>query len=338
MRIGLVGAGRIGAFHAETLARLARVNQVVVADVVSDAAARLARKRGYEYAPDVDALLDSGVDGFVIASSTASHAAMMRKGLEAGVPTFCEKPVASTLEENLELARLTVESGGSAHVGFQRRFDAGYRRAREVVRGGQLGFVHTIRANTHDQTPPPAEYVPTSGGIFRDCSVHDFDIIRFVTGREVATVFCTGANKGERFFTDGGDVDTGAALLTLDDDTMVLVSATRYNGGGHDVRMEVMGSGGAIAVGLDHSLALDSAEDGVDFPRGPRKWSFMERFLPAYRAELAAFCDLVAGGAAPLCPVGDAVEAFRVAEACEISRAKGRPVALSEVAGLSPGA
>jgi myo-inositol 2-dehydrogenase / D-chiro-inositol 1-dehydrogenase len=335
MRIGLVGAGRIGAFHAATLAGLHQVDQVVVADVVADAAARLADKRGYEYAGDVDALLSSGVDGFVIASSTASHAAMLRKGLEAGVPTFCEKPVAFTLEENLELARLADESHGSAHVGFQRRFDPGYQRAREVVRSGKLGFVHTIRANTHDQSPPPAEYIPTSGGIFRDCSVHDFDIIRYVTGREVATVFCTGANKGAKFFTEGGDVDTGAALLTLDDDTMVLVSATRYNGGGHDVRMEVMGSDGAIAVGLDHSLALDSAEEGVDFPHGPRKWSFMERFLPAYRAELGAFCEVVSGGAAHLCSVRDAVEAFRVAEACELSRAEGRPVALSEIPGLS---
>ena len=338
MRIGVVGAGRIGAFHADTLAGLDPVKQVVVADVVTDAAARLADERGYEYAPDVDALLACGVDGFVITSSTASHATMLRKGLEAGVPTFCEKPVAFTLEENLELARLADESPTSAYVGFQRRFDAGYQRAREVVRGGHLGFVHTIRANTHDQSPPPAEYIPTSGGIFRVCSVHDFDIIRHVTEREVASVFCTGANKGATFFTEGGDVDTGAALLRLDDDTMVLISTTRYNGGGHDVRMEVMGSEGAIAVGLDHSLALDSAEQGVDFPRGPRKWSFMERFLPAYRAELAAFCEVVADGAAPLCSVRDAVEAFRVAEACELSRAKGRPVELIEIPGLSRGA
>jgi myo-inositol 2-dehydrogenase / D-chiro-inositol 1-dehydrogenase len=200
------------------------------------------------------------------------------------------------------------------------------------VGAGELGFVHTIRANTHDQSPPPAAYIPTSGGLFRDCSIHDFDIIRFVTGREVATVFATGANKGAEFFAEGGDVDTAAALLTLDDDTLVSVTATRYNGGGHDVRMEVMGSAGTIGVGFDDSLALRSAEPGVDYPKGPQKWSYMERFLPAYQAELAAFTEVVAGAPSP-CTVRDALAAFRVAEACERSRSKAQLVDLTEIGG-----
>jgi myo-inositol 2-dehydrogenase / D-chiro-inositol 1-dehydrogenase len=220
-------------------------------------------------------------------------------------------------------------------VGFQRRFDAGYRRAREAVAGGELGFLHTVRVNTHDQSPPPAAYIPTSGGLFRDCSIHDFDVLRFVTGREVASVFAVGANKGDRFFTEGGDIDTGAAVLTLDDGTLVTASATRYNGGGHDVRMEVMGSEGTIGVGYDDSLAVRSVEDGADYPRGPQKWSFMERFLPAYRTELTAFCEVVAGRIETPCTVADAIEAFRVAEACEVSRATGRPVAMSEIGGAA---
>jgi myo-inositol 2-dehydrogenase/D-chiro-inositol 1-dehydrogenase len=187
-----------------------------------------------------------------------------------------------------------------------------------------------VRANTHDQSPPPAAYIPTSGGLLRDCSIHDFDIIRFVTGREVTSVFATGANKGASFFTEGGDVDTAAALLTLDDDTLVTVTATRYSGGGHDVRLEAIGSEGTIGVGYDDSLAVRSAEAGVDYPRGPQKWSYMERFLPAYQAELAAFTEVVAGADSP-CTVADALAAFRVAEACEISRVTGRAVALSEI-------
>jgi len=199
------------------------------------------------------------------------------------------------------------------------------------VADGELGFLHTIRVNTHDQSPPPAAYIPTSGGLFRDCGVHDFDVIRFVSGREVESVYAVGANKGADFFTEGGDIDTGAAVLTLDDGTLVTASVTRYNGGGHDVRMEVMGSEGTIGVGYDDSLAVRSAEPGVDYPRGPQKWSFMERFLPAYRTELSAFCDVVAGRAESPCTVADALEAFRVAEACEMSRTTGRPVALSEI-------
>ena len=270
----------------------------------------------------------------MIATATPGHAPLLWQGIAAGVPTFCEKPVAATLEETIALTGLVAATGVPVHVGFQRRFDAGYQRARRAVESGELGFIHTIRANTHDQSPPHASYIPTSGGIFRDCNVHDFDILRFVTGQEVVSVYATGANKGAGFFSEAGDVDTGAALLTLDDGTIVVVSSTRYNGGGHDVRMEVFGEKGTIAVGLDHSLAMGSAEEGVDFPRGPRKWSFMERFLPAYQAELTAFADVARGERPSPCTVRDALEAFRVAEACELSRTERRPVVLSEIKGV----
>jgi myo-inositol 2-dehydrogenase / D-chiro-inositol 1-dehydrogenase len=334
MRIGLAGTGRIGAFHAATLAGLDEVEQVVVTDTLAESAAGLADELGYELAENLDELL-ARVDGLVVTTSTTAHAPTLRRAVAAGVPTFCEKPMATTLAETVELVELVEKAGVPVHVGFQRRFDAGYRRARDAVASGELGFVHTIRANTHDQSPPPAGYIATSGGLFRDCSIHDFDIIRFVTGREVTRVFGTGANKGEPFFTESGDVDTAAAVLTLDDDTLVLVSATRYNGGGHDVRMEVMGSRGTVGVGYDDSLAVRSLEADVDFPRGPQKWSFMERFLPAYRTELAAFCDVVAGRAPSPCTVTDALEAFRIAEACELSRATGRPVEVCEIGGAA---
>lgn len=334
MRIGLAGAGRIGAFHAATIAGLGEVDAVVVHDAVPETAQRLADEGGHEIARDTDALL-SGVDGVVIASSTSAHADLLRQAVAAGIPTFCEKPLALALEETVDLVDVVEASGVPVQVGFQRRFDAGYRRAREAVAAGELGFLHSVRAMTHDQAPPHAAYIPTSGGLYRDCSVHDFDILRFVTGREVASVFATGANKGAAFFREAGDVDTAAAVLTLDDDTLVTVTATRYNGAGHDVRMEVLGSEGTLGVGYDDSLAVRSAEEGVDYPRGPQKRSFMERFRPAYRAELAAFCDVVAGRIASPCTVRDALEAFRVAEACELSRAKGQPVSMDAVGGAA---
>lgn len=333
MRIGLAGVGRIGAFHASTIRGLAGVEKVVVADGDAATARRVASEQGLEFAQDVEALLNAGLDGLVIATATPGHAPLLRKGIERGIPTFCEKPVAATLEETIDLARLVAGSQTPVHVGFQRRFDSGYRRAKAVVDSGRLGFVHTVRAATHDQEPPHAAYVPTSGGIFRDCNVHDFDAIRFVTGQDVATVFALGANKGAPFFREAGDADTAAAVLSLDDGTLALVSSTRYNGGGHDVRLEVHGELGAVAVGLDDSFAFRSMEEGVDFPRGPQKRSFMERFQAAYRAELAAFCQVAAGTLPSPCTVDDALQAFRVAEACELSRAERRPVDLSEIKG-----
>jgi myo-inositol 2-dehydrogenase/D-chiro-inositol 1-dehydrogenase len=331
MRIGLAGVGRIGAFHASTLAALDAVDEVVLADLDAGLAEKVAAEQGLSAAPDIETLLRSGIDGFVIATATPGHAPLLRQALAAGVPTFCEKPVAATLDETVALTELAESTDTPVHIGFQRRFDAGYRRARAAVEAGELGTVHAIRALTHDQEPPHAAYVPTSGGIFRDCSVHDFDIVRFVTGREVETVYATGENKGADFFAAAGDVDTAAALLTLDDGTLVTATSTRYSGGGHDVRMEVMGSNGSIAVGLDDSLALRSAEDGVTFPAGPTHASFMQRFLEAYRAELTAFCDVAAGRTPSPCTVRDALQAFRVAEACELSRAQRRLVSLFEI-------
>ncbi|HYN68238.1 MAG TPA: Gfo/Idh/MocA family oxidoreductase [Ornithinibacter sp.] len=331
MRIGLAGAGRIGAFHALTLASLDGVDEVVVGDSLPDVAQAVAASLPSARAVAVDALVGSGVDALVIATSTPGHAPLLRAAVAAGLPTFCEKPVAATLAETIDVVRVVEESAVPVHIGFQRRFDAGYRRAREAVRSGELGFVHTLRANTSDRLPPEPGYVPTSGGIFRDCSVHDCDVVRFVTGSEVLRVHAVGGTKGEAFFSEAGDVDSGAALLTLDDGTIALLSTTRYHGQGHDVRLEVLGSQGSVAVGLDHSLALRSVEDGVDFPRGPVHESFMDRFGPAYRAELTYFLTVAAGEAPSPCTVRDALEAFRVAEACTLSLHEGRPVDLAEI-------
>ena len=331
MRIGVAGVGRIGAFHAETLSGLGAVDEVILADADVDLAEKVAADLGLRAVPDVEALLGAGIDGFVITAATPGHAPLLRAGLAAGIPTFCEKPVAATLAETLELTVLSESTDVPVHVGFQRRFDVGYRRARAVVASGELGTIHAVRASTHDQASPPPDYLAKSGGLFRDCAVHDFDIVRFVTGQEVATVYATGANKGAPFFTEAGDVDTAAAILTMVDGTLVTATSTRYSGGGHDVRMEVMGEHGAIGVGLDDSLALRSVEPGAEFPLGPPHWSFIERFRAAYVAELTAFLEVVAGRSDSPCTVRDALEAFRIAEACELSRAEQRLVAMSEV-------
>jgi len=331
MRIGLAGTGRIGAFHAKTLTTLPGIDDLVLADLDTEVAERVATELGVSAAPSIDALLDSGLDAFVITAGTAAHAELLEAAIARDIPTFCEKPVALDLDRTIALTELEATSSVPVHIGFQRRFDTGYRRVRDAVASGELGFIHTVRAATMDQAPPHAAYLPTSGGLFRDCSVHDFDILRFVTGQEVSRVFAAGANKGDSFFTEAGDVDTAAATLVLDDGTLVSVTATRYNGAGHDVRMEVHGSQGTLGVGHDTTLAITSAEPGIDWPPGPRHWSFMERFLPAYVTELTAFVDVARGVSPSPCTVADALEAFRTAEACARSMASGRPVDLADI-------
>jgi myo-inositol 2-dehydrogenase/D-chiro-inositol 1-dehydrogenase len=329
MRLGLIGLGRIGAFHADTLSSLDAVDSLVVNDALPEATERIAQKYGAEPAATPADLLRSGVDGVVIAAATDAHPQLILAAVEAGLPVFCEKPVARDAGDAVEVLRHT--GGARVQIGYNRRFDPGFVAARAAVQSGELGRLHTIRSTTMDPAPPPAAYIAGSGGIFRDCSVHDFDIIRFVTGREVVEVYATGSTRGDAIFAESGDASTTSAILTLDDDTLVVVSNTRYNGRGYDVRLELHGERDSIAVGLEEKLPLRSVEPGVTFPGGPPHQFFMDRFTEAYRRELAAFTEVVAGTRESPCTVTDAVEAGWIAEACTLSLREHRPVKLSEV-------
>jgi myo-inositol 2-dehydrogenase/D-chiro-inositol 1-dehydrogenase len=161
--------------------------------------------------------------------------------------------------------------------------------------------------------------------------VHDFDAVRWVTGREVVEVYATGSNGGADFFAEAGDVDTAASILTLDDGTLAVVSNSRYNGRGHDVRLEVHGCDDSIAVGLEDRLPLRSVEPGATFPAGKPHFFFMDRFADAFRAELAAFTEVVAGLRPSPCTIADALETGWVAEACTLSLQQHRPVRIDEV-------
>jgi myo-inositol 2-dehydrogenase/D-chiro-inositol 1-dehydrogenase len=331
MRIGVAGVGRIGRFHAETLRELPAVDSVVVADADPERARQTAAALSVEAAESPDALLAAGLDALVIAAATGAHAGLIVRGLDAGLPVFCEKPVAPDIAATLTVLKRASAASTPVQIGFQRRFDPGYAAARAAVQSGELGWLHTIRATTIDPAPPPAAYIATSGGLFRDCGVHDFDAIRWVTGREVVEVYATGANRGADFFRAAGDVDTMSALLTLDDGTLATVSDGRYNGAGYDVRLEVLGSAGSVCAGLDDGLPLRSAEPGTGFPAGPAYPHFFTRFAAAYRGELAAFIGIAAGRGPSPCTVADALEASYVAEACELSRARHAPVQVEEV-------
>ncbi|MBQ0825892.1 Gfo/Idh/MocA family protein [Streptomyces tagetis] len=331
MRIGILGLGRIGAFHAETLSALDTVGSLVVADPLMDAAKAAAERFGAEVADSPEAVLSAGVDAVVIAAATDAHPGLIRAAVEAGVPVFCEKPVARTMAEGVEVLRVTEGGGVPVQIGYQRRFDPGFTAAREAVRAGTLGPLHTVRAVTLDPAPPPAAYVAASGGIFRDCSVHDFDVIRWVTGREVREVYAVGGNRGAAHIRQAGDADTVGAVLTLDDGTLAVVSNSRHNARGYDVRMELHGFADSIAVGLEDRLPLRSVEPGARFPAGVPHDFFMDRFAAAYRAELTAFTEVAAGTRPSPCTVADALEAGWIAEACALSLREHRPVALAEV-------
>lgn len=331
MRIGLIGTGRIGTFHAAALNRNREVGSLVVTDADTARAAELADRIGATVAPSVDEIFTWGVDAVVITTATSAHADLIGRAARTGLPVFCEKPIALDLPGTLAALREVEDAGTVLQLGFQRRFDAGYTAAREAVRSGQLGRLHTVRAMTSDPAPPPAAYLPLSGGLYRDCLVHDFDILRWVTGHDVTEVYAMGSDAGPAMFREAGDVDTAAAVLTLDDGTLATATATRCNGAGYDVRMELAGELDQVAVGLDDRTPIASTE-----PEGPpaasKPWTgFLERFGPAYETELAAFIDVVRGERSNPCDGREALHALRIAEACELSRHEHRPVRLAEI-------
>ncbi|MDH6515060.1 myo-inositol 2-dehydrogenase/D-chiro-inositol 1-dehydrogenase [Streptomyces sp. SAI-208] len=331
MRIGILGLGRIGAFHAETLSGLDVVDSLVLTDPFAEAAKSAADRFGGEVVDSPEALLAAGVDGIVVAAATDAHPGLILAGVEAGIPVFCEKPVAKHMSEGVEVLKAVQGSDVPIQIGYNRRFDTGFVNARAAVRSGELGKLHTVRSTTLDPAPPPAAYVAASGGIFRDCSVHDFDIIRWVTGREVVEVYAVGGNRGADYIKEAGDADTTGAILTLDDGTIAVVSNSRHNARGYDVRMEIHGFTDSIAVGLEDKLPLRSVEPGVTFPAGTPHDFFMDRFTAAYRAELTAFTEVVAGTRPSPCTVADALEAGWIAEACTLSLHEHRPVTIAEV-------
>jgi myo-inositol 2-dehydrogenase/D-chiro-inositol 1-dehydrogenase len=330
--LGLVGVGRIGVMHATNIAALNKALapgvrvELKLTDVAAEHARTVAAGLGAEFVPSVNGLLAAGIDGLLIATGTATHPELIKAGVDAGVPVFCEKPVGVNVAESLPVLDYIRDHGGVVQIGHQRRFDAGYLEAKRAYDAGELGWIHSLRAITGDMTPPPVEFLATSGGLFRDCSVHDFDILRWLTGREIVEVYSRGSNNGDPAIGEVGDVDTALAVITFDDGTVGSVAATRYNGAGHDVRLELQGSKGSVMVGLDGQAALRSAEPGVAFPSGTPHQTFAERFAGAYVSELAAFVELIQGLRPNPCTAEDAVAASKVADAAQESLLTGAPV------------
>ena len=331
VHLGLVGAGRIGAMHARNLAALPGVGRLTLADADAALSQRLADELRVGHVEDAQHLLASGIDALVVAAATPAHPSLIMAGVDAGIPVLCEKPVASDVASSLPVLTHVRAARGVVQIGHQRRFDAGYLEARRAYRAGELGWIHSLRAVTCDAAPPPVAFLATSGGLFRDVSVHDFDIIAWLTGQRIVEVYARGSNNGDPAIGQVGDVDTALAMCTLEDGTMATVTASRYNGAGHDVRLEIQGSLASVVVGLDEHAALRSAEAGVGFPAGPPHATFAERFADAYRREMQAFLQLVRGERDNPCTPEEAVAASVVADAAQESLTSGEPVRVATV-------
>ncbi len=255
----------------------------------------------------------------------------MRAGLERGIPVFCEKPLTPDLANAIVLAEEVERAGTPFQLGFQRRFDKGYVEAKRMVDSGDLGTLYSMRMAGHDPAPPHESYIPVSGGLFRDFSGHDFDVLRWLTSDEVEEVYADGSVRGFAVFAKYDDHDNAVATLRMRSGALAVMTVSRHDPRGYDIRTELFGSKDSISVGLGPRQVIRSVEPGVPEPEGPAWPNFQDRFAQAYRDEMLGFFKLARGEMETPCTARDGVESARIAEAATMALHEHRIVRLDEI-------
>ena len=295
LRIGIIGAGRIGRVHAETLAfRIPQAVPSAIADPNSDAAREVAERYGIpRVARDSKEILnDPAIDAVLICSPTETHASLVVGAARAGKHIFCEKPIDHSLSK-IDFALQEVrKSGVKFQVGFNRRFDSNFARVRTAVTQGEIGTPHLMHIISRDPGPPPISYIKTSGGIFLDMTIHDFDMARFLVGDEVETIYATGSVRVDPEIEKAGDLDTVLIVLQFKNGVIGTIDNSRKAVYGYDQRVEILGSKGAIATENCYpNQAILSTASAIqrDLPLN----FFMERYTESFVSELRAFVQAV---------------------------------------------
>lgn len=298
LRCAVFGAGRIGRIHAANVARHVEGAQLVaIADVDRSAATDLAGRLGVAtVTEDYSELLSrDDIDAVLVCTPTSTHYDVLLASVAARKAIFTEKPI------DLDLARIdaineaVIAGGIPMMVGFQRRYDPDFARVRAMVEAGAVGTVHVVRITSRDAIPPPRSFISTSGGIFLDMTVHDLDMVRFVTGREVVGVYARGAVLVDPMFAEEGDWDTAVVTLSLEGGALATIDNSRKAVYGQDQRVEVFGSTGVVAA-TNHAVDRVTSADASGAHSARLMAFFPERYAEAYRLEVQAFVDAVRAG------------------------------------------
>jgi myo-inositol 2-dehydrogenase/D-chiro-inositol 1-dehydrogenase len=332
LNVGLIGAGRIGRMHAQHLARrIPHARLSLIADVVEKSARVLAAELEVTADADYRAVLDDAhVDAVVICSSTDTHATMLEEAARAGKHVFCEKPIDLTLERTDQALAAVERTRVKLQIGFNRRFDASYRRVRDAITQGEIGTPWRLHLTSRDPAPPPSEYIRVSGGLFLDMAIHDFDMARFLLGSEVDEVFAAAGVLVDETIGALGDVDTAVTVLKFANGAIGTIDNSRQAVFGYDQRAEVLGSSGMVTTEnvFPNSATLSDARSvRRDLPQN----FFMQRYAQSYLDEMAAFIDAVRNDTPPLVSGMDGRAPVVIALAAGLSQRENRPVRISEV-------
>ncbi|PIE32944.1 inositol 2-dehydrogenase [candidate division KSB3 bacterium] len=295
VRIGLIGAGRIGKLHARNISfNIADATIAAVSDVYLDSARACAAECGIPKAvgDHQEIMSDPDIDAIFICSSTDTHSQMIIEGAESGKHIFCEKPIDHDLSRIDQALDAVEKAGVKLQIGFNRRFDPNFKRAQESVAAGDLGTPHVIRITSRDPEPPPIEYVKISGGIFLDMMIHDFDMCRFLMGEEVTEVYAVGTTLIDPKIGEAGDVDTAVVTLTYESGAYCVIDNSRQAVYGYDQRIEVFGSEGCVVVGNPAPNSATFFQRGR-IQRDPIPYFFLERYNEAYLEETREFITCV---------------------------------------------
>ena len=331
VRIGLLGCGRIGSMHAELISRrVPGTSLAAVYDLAGGAAASVAEDFGARRAASAAELIEADdVDAVAICSSTDTHIDLLVAAAAAGKPAFVEKPLSLDLAEVDRGIAAATEAGIDVQVGFNRRFDAAHRDVRDRVAAGDVGDVHLVRISSRDPDPPPIAYIEVSGGIFCDMTIHDFDMARFVTGSEAVEVYATGGVRVDPAIGSAGDLDTAVVVVTHANGTITTIDNSRRAVYGYDQRLEAFGSAGMASS--DNPPSATARYWDADGSHGrPLPYFFLDRYIPSYEAEWAAFVDTVNGAPSPV-TLADGRAPLVMGLAAWASVQQGRPVPVSEI-------
>jgi myo-inositol 2-dehydrogenase/D-chiro-inositol 1-dehydrogenase len=319
------GAGRIGAIHAGNVAAHSSARLGLVVDPDPVAAERLATRHGSSIGTEAEALADPSIDAVIIASATDTHADLVGRAARAGKAIFCEKPLDLDRRRAEACVAIVRDCGVPLMVGFNRRFDPHFARLERHLRDGRIGNLELLTITSRDPAPPPLEYVRRSGGLFRDMTIHDFDMARWLLGEEPVELYAAASVLVDPALREVGDVDTAIVTLRTASGALCQISNSRRAVYGYDQRIEAFGAKGAVQAGnVVESTVTLADEDGIVGER-PLHF-FLERYAEAYRRELDHFIGAVAAGAAPLVGGEDGVRALALADAAAESVRSGRPV------------
>jgi myo-inositol 2-dehydrogenase / D-chiro-inositol 1-dehydrogenase len=328
VKFAVLGCGRIGRMHANNLARHPRAELVWVYDVADAAAAGTAEATGATKAREVDEILaDRALEAVLIASSTDTHLDLLVRAVEAGKAVLCEKPI------DLDLAKVDAcwarikDRGATIMVGFNRRFDPSFKALRERIQAGEVGKLEQVVITSRDPGPPPVAYIQISGGLFRDMTIHDFDMARYLMG-DIAAVQAIGAHLVDPAIERAGDIDAAMITLVASSGAICQINNSRRAAYGYDQRVEAFGAKGMLQVGNQRPTTVSFWGAGATEAQDPVLNFFIERYTPAYNAEISHFVDCVEQGKAPLVGYRDGREALRLADAALESMQTGRLVRL----------